>query len=100
LILLSEVFKKDEASQRPPNRPLNEIRPGWQMMTDENESRPPGVLGSGGQYWKEQRRFMLRNLKDFGFGKSSMESLIQEEMKKICVKLCKHPEVIPVNTQR
>ena len=90
---ISEVFKKDEASQRPPVHPKNESRPGWETMIGENEGRPPGVLGSGGQYWKEIRRFMLRNLKDFGFGKSSMETMIQDEMAKLCTKLSKIPKV-------
>ncbi len=63
-------MKRAEAAQRPPNRPNNEARPGWNFMDGDNEGRLPGVLGSGGKYWKEQRRFMLRNLKDFGFGKS------------------------------
>jgi methyl farnesoate epoxidase/farnesoate epoxidase len=88
-----EVFKKDEASQRPPVQPNNENRPGWHTMDGENEGRLPGVLGSGGQYWKEIRRFMLRNLKDFGFGKSSMESMIQDELAKLCSKLKQTPEV-------
>ena len=35
---------------------------------------------SEGAEWKEQRRFTLRVLKDFGLGKSSMESLIHEEV--------------------
>ena len=86
-------MKKEEASHRPPNRPNNETRPGWRVMDGDNEGRPPGVLRSGGNYWKEQRRFMLRNLKDFGFGKSSMESLIQDEMVKLCYKLSQLPEV-------
>ena len=33
-----------------------------------------------GAEWKEQRRFSLRVLKDFGFGKSSMEGLIHDEV--------------------
>jgi len=49
---------------------------------------------SKGKYWKEQRRFLLKNLKDFGFGRASMESLIQDEMTKLCSKLSQHPEVI------
>ncbi len=48
-----------------------------------------GVVGTHGQYWKELRRFMLRNLRDFGFGKSSMGDLFQEEAEKLCNALSK-----------
>ncbi len=34
-----------------------------------------------GDVWKEQRRFTLRHLRDFGFGKASMEDIIIEEFK-------------------
>jgi cytochrome P450 len=42
-----------------------------------------GLIGSNGKTWREQRRFALRHLKDFGFGKSSMEELIQDELKEL-----------------
>lgn len=32
-----------------------------------------------GTYWQEQRRFCLKNLRDFGFGKTRMEELIIHE---------------------
>ncbi|KAG8228074.1 hypothetical protein J437_LFUL009046 [Ladona fulva] len=38
-----------------------------------------GVIFTDGEEWKEQRRFTLRNLRDLGFGKRSMESMIREE---------------------
>ena len=39
-----------------------------------------GVLNADGQEWQEQRRFTLRHLRDFGFGKNRMESLIMNEV--------------------
>jgi len=72
---------------------MNETRPGWHTLGKENKGQNPGVIGTSGQYWIEQRRFLLKNLKDFGFGKASMESLIQDEMAKLCSKLASFPEV-------
>ena len=36
---------------------------------------------SEGQEWVEQRRFTLRNLRDFGFGKNTGEELIANELR-------------------
>lgn len=33
-----------------------------------------------GEFWQEQRRFALRHLRDLGFGRTSLENLIQEEI--------------------
>ncbi|XP_023320166.1 cytochrome P450 2J6 [Eurytemora carolleeae] len=41
-----------------------------------------GVMHSQGQLWKEQRRFTIRTLRDFGFGKRSMDELVKDEFKK------------------
>lgn len=38
-----------------------------------------GLIPATGKEWREQRRFTLRHLRDFGFGKSSMEEIIKEE---------------------
>jgi len=43
-----------------------------------------GILRSTGETWAEQRRFALRHLRDFGFGKSSMEEIVMGEVREIC----------------
>lgn len=41
-----------------------------------------GIVFTHGDQWSEQRRFALRTLRDFGFGKSVMEEVIQDEVTK------------------
>ena len=39
-----------------------------------------GLTFTDGDAWQEQSRFALRHLKDLGFGRTSSENLIQEEI--------------------
>ena len=87
--VMKDLLKRDELSGRPAITPLHEFRPGYNTPGLENSGRPPGVLLSQGSYWKEQRRFLLRNLRDFGFGKSEMEDAMLEEIEKLSADLQK-----------
>jgi hypothetical protein len=42
-----------------------------------------GVVFSEGRNWQDLRRFALHKLRDFGFGKSSIEVLVQDEIKEL-----------------
>ncbi|KAF5923109.1 hypothetical protein HPG69_012198 [Diceros bicornis minor] len=53
------------------NRPVTAIR--------ERVFKKNGLIMSNGQVWKEQRRFALTTLRNFGLGKKSLEERIQEE---------------------
>ena len=43
-----------------------------------------GIVHAEGKTHQEQRRFMITTLRDFGFGKSDMESFINEEVRQFC----------------
>jgi methyl farnesoate epoxidase/farnesoate epoxidase len=57
-----------------------------------------GVFFSDGTFWVEQRRFTLRHLRDFGFGKSNMETSIFEEIEEVINEL-RHRKEFQVNTK-
>jgi len=42
-----------------------------------------GIISSDGQRWQDTRRFALKHLRDFGFGKAGLEGIIQEEAEDI-----------------
>ena len=88
--IMTELLKREELAGRPPTIPLYEFRPGYNTAGAENVGRPPGVILSQGSHWREQRRFLLRNLRDFGFGKSEMEDAILDEVEKLSTEFQKN----------
>ena len=87
LELAKEVFKTSESSGRPPVTPFQESFPGWKELSQifpDQAGRRPGPIISHGAYHTEIRRFILRNLRDLGFGKTSMEAEINYEVANLC----------------
>ena len=39
-----------------------------------------GIMATMGSFWQEQRRFALKHLKDLGFGKQKLDTVIQDEI--------------------
>nr|XP_038965830.1 cytochrome P450 2J3 isoform X2 [Rattus norvegicus] len=67
--LIKEIFTQMEHNFL--NRPVTLLR---KHLFNKN-----GLIFSSGQTWKEQRRFALMTLRNFGLGKKSLEQRIQEE---------------------
>lgn len=42
-----------------------------------------GVMLTDSEFWKEQRRFSLRHLREFGFGRRDMSAMVEEEAENI-----------------
>ena len=55
-------------------------RPRLKPFLARNQGKFSGVLINEGQSWIEHRRFTLRNLREFGMGRKSMETIIQDEI--------------------
>ena len=46
-------------------------------------NKPQGIINTEGKHWSTQRRFSMKTLKDFGFGKQSLEETINEECREL-----------------
>ena len=49
-----------------------------------------GIIMTDGPEWTSQRRFALKHLKDFGFGRSGLEGVIQGEVEDLVTLLTSH----------
>jgi len=64
-------------------------RPQFPQMMEPESGLPKGIIMTDGKVWMEQRRFVLKTLRDFGFGKKSMESLVHDEVTELIESLKK-----------
>lgn len=75
LKLVKQLFDKPEFSGRNPTKILLEHR----FFNGKSQ----GVIQTQNKQWETQRRFSLKTLKDFGFGKSSIDDLIHLEAEEL-----------------
>ncbi|XP_033222656.1 uncharacterized protein LOC117176510 [Belonocnema kinseyi] len=58
---------------------LCDARPTGPVYEVRTFGKRQGLIVTDGNLWVEQRRFVLRHLREFGFGRTSMATLIEEE---------------------
>ncbi|XP_071455272.1 methyl farnesoate epoxidase-like [Hetaerina americana] len=67
-----EALLRDDFADRPDYFNLNIVR-----------GKRLGILLTSGEHWKIQRRFTLQHLRQLGFGKSSLEWIVKEEIQAV-----------------
>lgn len=67
--LLKEFLTSDDLAGRPYGH-FHRVRTWGERF---------GLLLTDSDFWKEQRRFCLRHLREFGFGRRTMSAMIEEE---------------------
>ena len=55
----------------------------------------PGIMFTEGSFWQEQRRFTLRHLRDLGFGKTSHEDMMLDEIQELLSEISAAAEADP-----
>ena len=79
LKLAKELFDKDEFSGRPID--------GWTKLFKTENGAMRGIIFTENSNWTKQRRFGIKTLRDLGFGRRSIEHIINEEITQIFSKL-------------
>ena len=79
LKLAKELFDKDEFSGRPID--------GWTKLFKTEKGAMRGIIFTENSNWTKQRRFGIKTLRDLGFGRRSIEHIINEEITQIFSKL-------------
>ena len=92
--LISKALKMKEVSSRIPFKKFSKIDA---VLSEVYIHGYHGLVVTEGEEWREQRRFCLKTLKNFGFGKSSLETIIQEETQKFCSELRQECQKGPID---
>jgi cytochrome P450 family 2 subfamily J len=78
--MLNEAFKDDRFNGRPEN--MQTIFKAY-FARDPMEMTSGGIAFGTGEHWREQRRFAMRTLKEFGVGKPATQTVINNEIAKL-----------------
>ncbi len=71
--LIKEIYTRSEFDGRPDNFFLRLRTMGSRL----------GITCTDGAHWHEQRSFVVRQLRNVGFGRTKMEIFIENELKEI-----------------
>ena len=83
--LCKELFSRDEFAGRESS--------WWHSNIRGINGRNLGIITTEGQTWTTQRRFALKQLRDLGFGKKSLDSIMVEEVDDIIEEMLKNGTV-------
>ena len=89
--IVKELFSKEEFS----HRSAVDFQLKHRFVT---VNKPEGIMLTNGDQWSHQRRFALKTLKDFGFGKQSLESTINTEIDEMITKYSLHQGDIKIGS--
>ncbi|XP_040578821.1 cytochrome P450 18a1 [Lepeophtheirus salmonis] len=70
--MAKDLFNREDVSGR--------YQGQWHRFTKGYDGIAYGIINNEGPMWQSQRRFALTNLKNLGFGKKSLESVIYNEV--------------------
>jgi len=89
--IIRRAFNRPELSERP-DYEHNRLFPAG--------NKEHGIIMTGGEHWKNNRRFLLFNLKSLGMGKSHLETSIEQEVQMMVNFLAKKCTGKPVQLDR
>ena len=92
--LICKALKRKEVSSRIPFHKFSKIN---EVLSEVYIHGYHGLVITEGDEWAEQRRFCFKTLKNYGFGKSSLDSIMQEEIQKFCGELTQDCKSGPVD---
>ena len=89
--LARQLFSKEEFS----GRIVNYTTSWAKSFTEDNK----GIVFANGSFYHSQKLFCVKHLKNLGFGKTSMETVIKEQANLLIEHLLSHKGPVVVNNE-